>query len=297
MADCVDSVGLPMIAGTTLPTYIAKQVADDAASLADAGILFPADSDGTLSPTHPAGILFSAVPAGIPFPEGPVGTLSLSDHAGMLFPAVPPGIPFPAGPDQDGTLSPTDPAGILFPADPAGMLFPAVPVGILIPPDPAGILTPPDPAGILFPADLAEPVTLDVAGSADAGILFPAITAEIPISIGPAGMLFPTDLAELDIVGVVTVAGEVLPAVLDVSDRPEMVAMVVEGEVGTVEGFPVDYSDICDDSEYKDPRNEFETVDGMPVYYGGDFTDSDCEDPRDITCEDWVEWCEFNAPD
>ena len=53
MADCVDSVGLPMIDGTTLPTDIAKQVTDDAASLADAGILFPAESDGTLSPTEP----------------------------------------------------------------------------------------------------------------------------------------------------------------------------------------------------------------------------------------------------
>ena len=140
------------------------------------------------------------------------------------------------------------------------MMFLAVPVGIPIPPD---------PAGILFPADLAEPVTLDLAGSADAGILFPAVTAEIPISIGPAGMLFPTDLAELDTVGVVdvAVAGKVLPAVPDVFDRPELVVMVVEGEVETVKGIPVDYGDDCNDSEYKDPRNEFETVDGMPVDY------------------------------
>ena len=29
----------------------------------------------------------------------------------------------------------------------------------------------------------------------------------------------------------------------------------------------------------------------------GDFNDSDCEDPRDIACEDWVEWCDFIAPD
>ena len=159
VADCVEGVGLPMIAGTTLPTDVAKQVADDAASLADAGILLQADS---------------------------VGTLSLSDHAGMLFPIVLAGIPFPAGPDQDGTLSPTDPARILFPADPAGMLFPAVPAGIpfpagsdqdgtFSPTDPAGILFPADPAGILFPAYLAEQVTLGVAGSADTGILFPAI--------------------------------------------------------------------------------------------------------------------------
>ena len=32
VADCVDSVRLPMIAGMTLPTDVAKQVADDAAS-------------------------------------------------------------------------------------------------------------------------------------------------------------------------------------------------------------------------------------------------------------------------
>ena len=30
VADCVDSFGLPTIAGTTLPTDVAKQVADDA---------------------------------------------------------------------------------------------------------------------------------------------------------------------------------------------------------------------------------------------------------------------------
>ena len=107
------------------------------------------------------------------------------------------------------------------------------------------------------------------------------VTAEIPISIGPAGMLFPTDLAELDTVGVVdvAVAGEVLPAVSDVFDSPELVVMVGVGEVETVEGIPVYYGDDCDDSDYKDPRNEFETVDRMPVYYGGDFNYSDCEDP------------------
>ena len=45
------------------PSDVTEQVADDVASLADAGIQFPADS---------AGILFPAVPAGIPFPAGPV---------------------------------------------------------------------------------------------------------------------------------------------------------------------------------------------------------------------------------
>ena len=47
----MDSVELPMMAGTMLPTDVAEQVADDAASLADAGILFLADSAGMLSPT------------------------------------------------------------------------------------------------------------------------------------------------------------------------------------------------------------------------------------------------------
>ena len=46
---------------------VAEQVVDDATSLADAGILFPADSAGTLSPPDPVGILFPAVPAGILF--------------------------------------------------------------------------------------------------------------------------------------------------------------------------------------------------------------------------------------
>ena len=53
---------LPMLAGTVSPSNVTEQVADDTASLADAGILFPAD---------PAGILFPAVPAGMPVPAGP----------------------------------------------------------------------------------------------------------------------------------------------------------------------------------------------------------------------------------
>ena len=41
----------------------------------------------------------------------------------------------------------------------------------------------------------------------------------------------------------VAVAGEVLPAVPDVFDRPELIAMVGVGEVETVEGILVDYGD------------------------------------------------------
>ena len=186
------------------------------------------DLAGILFPADPAGILFPAVPAGIPFLADSVGTLSL--------------------PDQNGTLSPTDLAGILFPADPAGILFPAVPAGRPIPPD---------PAVILFPADLAEPVTLGVTGLADAGILFPAV---------PAGILVPADSAELNTVGVadVAVAGEAPLVVPDVLDRPELVAMIVAGEVETVEGIPVENGDDCDDSEYKDPGMNLRLWMGCP---------------------------------
>ena len=112
-------------------------------------------------------------------------------------------------------------------------------------------------------------------------------------------ILFPTNSAELDTVGVadVAVAGEAPLVVPDVLDRLELVAMIVAGEVETVDGIPVEYGDDCDDSEYSDSRNEFETVDGMPVYYGGDFNYSDCEDPCDLAYEDWVGWCKFNSPD
>ena len=43
VTEIVDSVGLPTIAGATPPADFAKVVAADAASLADTGILFPAD--------------------------------------------------------------------------------------------------------------------------------------------------------------------------------------------------------------------------------------------------------------
>ena len=91
-----------------------------------------------------------------------------------------------------------------------------------------------------------------MAGLADAGILFPAVTAGILISANPAGILFPADLAELDTVGVVdvAVAGEVPPTVSDVSDRTELVAMIVADGVETVEGIPVDCGGEYNNSEY-----------------------------------------------
>ena len=74
VAECMDDVVLPMLAGTVSPSDVAELVAEDTASMADVGILFPADSAGTLSPSDPAEILLSAVPAGIPFPAGPTAT-------------------------------------------------------------------------------------------------------------------------------------------------------------------------------------------------------------------------------
>ena len=56
VAECMDDVMLLMLAGTVFPSDVAEQVADDTASMADAGILFPADSAGTLSPPDPAGM-------------------------------------------------------------------------------------------------------------------------------------------------------------------------------------------------------------------------------------------------
>ena len=197
--ECMDDVLLPMLAGTVSSSDVAEQVADDTASMADAGILLPADSAGTLSPPDPAGILFPAVPAGIPFlagPVGPVGTLYPSDPAGILFPAVPAGIPLcPVGHvGPVGTLSPSDPAGILFPAVPAGIPFtagPVGPVGTLSPSDPAGILFPAVPAGIPFPAG---PVGT-LSPSDPAGILFPAVSAGILFPAGPVGTLSLSDQA------------------------------------------------------------------------------------------------------
>ena len=178
--------------------------------------------------------------------------------------------------DQDGTLSPTDPAGILFPADSAGILFPAVHTEIPFPvgPDNDWTLSPTDPAGILFPAVLAE----------------------FPISMDPVVVLSPPDPADFDTGGVVDIAvvGEVLLAVPDVFDSLDVVAMVEVHAVQTVEGIPMDYGDNYD---IPDPRNSFETKNGMPVYYCGDFNDSDCEDPRDLAYEDWVDWYNLNAPE
>ena len=146
VAECMDDFILPMLAGTVSPSDVTEQVADDTASLADAGILFPAVSAGILVPAVTVRILFLAGPVG---PVGLGGTLSPSDPAGILFPAVPAGKLFPVAPDRNGTLSPTDPAGLLFPAVPAGMPFP-------VDSDSDGTLSPTGHAGVLLPAVLME---------------------------------------------------------------------------------------------------------------------------------------------
>ena len=110
------------------PVDLAEPTTVGVGGLADAGILFPAISEGILFPPDPAGILFLAVSEGI------------------LFPPDPAGIPFPADLAEPVTV------GVIGLAD-SGILVPAVSERILFPPD---------PARMLFPADLAEPVTVGV---------------------------------------------------------------------------------------------------------------------------------------
>ena len=114
---------------------------------------------------------------------------------------------------------------------------------------------------------LSQTLYVGAADLAIAEILFPAVPAGIPIPADPAGILFLANLA----VGVadVAVAGVAPQAVPDVFGGPELVVMIVADELDTMNGIPIDYGGDYDDSDYKDPRNEFETVDGMPVYYSG----------------------------
>ena len=233
VAECVDDFILPMLAGTVSPSDVTEQVADDTASLADAGILLPAVSarilfpavparipflaghvglDGTLSSSDPVGILFPAVPAGMLFPAGPVvpvGTLSLPDSAEILFLA---GTVGPVGPVW--TLSSSDSAGVLSSAIPAGILFLAGPVGpvcfvgTLSPSDLARILLQAVPAGKLFPVAPGRNGTLSPTDPA--GLLFPAVPAGMPFPVDSdsdgtlsptvhAGVLFPVVLTEFPV--------------------------------------------------------------------------------------------------
>ena len=89
-------------------------------------------------------------------------------------------------------------------------------------------------------------------------------------------------------------AMDVHQAVPDVIDSRAVVAMVGIDMARMGEDAPMD----CDsDCAERDILNQFETVDGMPVFYGGDLCDSDWEDPSDLAYADWVDWCDFNAPE
>ena len=79
----------------------------------------------------------SLAKAGIPFPAGPVGMPSLTKWDGTLSPTDPTGILFPAGLAEPVTI------GVVGLAN-AGVLCPAVSDGILFPPGPAGIPFPAD---------------------------------------------------------------------------------------------------------------------------------------------------------
>ena len=85
----------------------------------------------------------------------------------------------------------------------------------------------------------------------------------------------------MDIVGFSRMTGR--PSCLLQQDSGDAYVSVADIEtVETAEGIPVIYGADCDDSDYRDPRNEFETVNGVPIYYGGGLNDPDCTDPQDI---------------
>ena len=83
----------PDPAGMSFPADLAEPATVGVAGLADAGILFPAVSEGILFPPDPAGMSF---PADLAKPVT-VGVAVLAD-AGILCPTVSEGIPFPTDP-------------------------------------------------------------------------------------------------------------------------------------------------------------------------------------------------------
>ena len=87
------------------------------------------------------------------------------------------------------------------------------------------------------------------------------------------------------------------PGAPDVSDSRTVVAMVGLDTVWRGEGTPMYCDGEC--AEW-DIRNEFETIDGMPVYYGGELCDSDgseWDDPWDLAYAEYVDQCNFDAPE
>ena len=79
-------------AGILFPANLAEPTT--VVGLADAGILFPAVTEGILFPPNPAGILFLAIAEGILFPPDPAGILFPAVSEGILFPPDPAGMPF-----------------------------------------------------------------------------------------------------------------------------------------------------------------------------------------------------------
>ena len=284
---------MPDPAGMPFPADLAEPVTVGVAGLADARMLFPAVSEG---------ILFTPDPAGMPFPADvaePVTVVvaGLAD-AGILFPAV-----------SEGILFPPDPAGMPFPADLAALVTVGVAgladAGILFPAVSEGILFLANPAGMSFPADLAEPVTVGVAGLSDAEILFPTVSEGITFPTDPVELLFPADHVE--------------PSAVGVTDLDEL--SVLGTFAGTIED-EVQSSPCCfegDGVDFWDPAimaKELRCrVNELPIYYGGDlwnpdgsdfcYSDyyddqselSDYEDPRDFFRDEWLDSCEFHAPD
>ena len=324
-----------LLAGVACPAGVT--VGEDCMVMSGAvGMLSPSDSDGTvghvgtlslsdsntvgsdgaLSSSNLAGILFPAVPAGIPFPVGhvgpvgmlspsdsvgpvgPDGTLSSSDLAGILFPAVPAGIPFPVGPvGPVGTLSPSDFEPV-SPVGPVWTLSPSDfesachvgPVGTLSPFDHVEGLSPIVPVGVLSSVDPAR---------GPPGGLVPVVWTEFPDRRDPVITQLPAEVPVGDNRDVMDmdVTVDICPVVPDVINSRAVVAMVGLDMVWMGEETPMDCDGECAE---RDIRNEFETVDGMPVYYGGDLYDSDdshWEDHRDLAYAEYVDLYNFDAPE
>ena len=169
--DNTDGVMLPTVAGAAPLADFAEVVAADATSLADAGILFPAD---------PAGVVTVGV---APLADaGPV-TMAVADltDAGILFPADPAGVvTVGVAPLADAgmvTVGVTDLADAKAASlTDAGILFPAYPAGIVT----MGV-TPLTDAGA---ASLADPAGNDAGGVMDLTVLDPVGTVVLPLLQG-----------------------------------------------------------------------------------------------------------------
>ena len=154
-----------------------------------------------------------------------------------------------------------------------------------------------------FSADLAKPVTVGVAGLADAGILFPAVSEGIPFPTDSVEFLFPADHVELCAVGVT-----------DLDELSELGTFAgttwkMQSSPCCYEGDGVDFWDPVIMASWDAAWMNFQfimvVICGFPD--GSDFGYSDCyddqselsdyEDPRDFFRDEWLDSCEFHAPD